>query len=193
MGEVRLQDWKSFEEIIRALFDQLNDSRVTARSGVSEPLFRGQQLASWHLTTTLERFVKDEVPVEGYYRTIRAVKPTIESFTDKTWNVPSKFEMGHTAISLPPSVEFMAYLRHHGFPSPLLDWTLSPYVAAFFAFRSQALEDKDVAIYSFLEDIGRGKSVKDPGPRITGIGRYMTTQKRHHTQQCEYTICTKGP
>src|SRR5579871_975887 len=34
-----------------------------------------------------------------------------------------------------PGYDYMAYLRHHGFPSPLLDWTRSPYVAAFFAFR----------------------------------------------------------
>jgi len=191
MAEIRLKNWEAFEAAIEGTFEGLEIRRAETKLSISDPLFRGQELASWQLTTTLERFLSCDVTMEDYHKAMLRVKPAIESFTDKSWDVPAKFKMGPTPASPPPSVEFMAFLRHHGFPSPLLDWSLSPYVAAFFAFRHQGQEDKDAAIYSFVEYIGGGKTVKGPEPRITGIGHYLSTQKRHHTQQCEYTICTK--
>jgi hypothetical protein len=134
--------------------------------------------------------------MSGYYRQVLAAKPQIEAVTGRCWTIPNLAEFSHSleareSLALPelPGYEFLAYLRHIGFPSPLLDWTRSPYIAAFFAFSgASARHEGAVAIYAYLEWAGRAERHMEP--HIATTGPRVPTHVRHFLQQSDYSICS---
>lgn len=197
MQTVSVNSWEEFEEKIDELNAEWSSIRQSTPLRVSDLLFRGHSDAEWQLETTLERYLnKSSFPMYDYYRTIYAAKHRVETFTDKKWPLPSMQKYYEWLKSYDPcemgkffGYEFIAYLRHHSFPSPLLDWTISPFVAAFFAFRDLLRESKFVAIFAYVEYTGEGKSYKSSESYIRALGPYIHSHKRHFLQQSKYTIC----
>ncbi len=190
MDEVKCDCWESFEAKISSIFENLENKREETPIHVSSPLFRGHSKASWSLKTTLERYSTKQYSITDYYHILRSIEPALSSFTSKQWNFDPYLKVDEGYYGAPPRYDFMVYLRHHGFPSPLLDWSRYPYVAAFFAFQPRPEnEDENVAIYSYVEHYGSGKGGWLEEAQIIGLGPYLHTHKRHFIQQCEYTIC----
>ena len=86
-------------------------------------MFRGQN-KPWRLRTAfhrngradLGRFLSEDIQVLHKHLSAR---------TKHVFNPDAPNENG----------AFFNLVQHHGYPTPLLDWTYSPYVAAFFAYR----------------------------------------------------------
>ncbi len=124
--EQNVKDWKAFQEHVT---ENMSDGFI----------YRGQA-QPWPLQTAfhrtkrkdLRRYIDEDLP-----RLRRALAGRLKHVFD-----PNKPEENGAFFNL---------AQHHGFPTPLLDWTYSPFIAAYFAF-SGALEsnpDKTIRIFAF--------------------------------------------
>lgn len=194
MKERRVEKWAEFEKEALDKIQRMQERQAKKRHYIPPVLFRGQCDFKWELTTTLQRTTgKKEEPYAAHHRLLKIVHGDIQSFPGRDWNVEKPLPLGPFDVK---GIEFMVYLRQNGFPSPLLDWTRSPYIAAYFAFRDVYKAPKPpecVGIYAFesLEDSEVELEELDV-PFIRSIGPCLVTDKKHHLQQCQYTVCTRG-
>ncbi len=178
------------------LLTEINKLTESLGEKSEELLFRGQSDADWKLDTTMERRLRTPLTLSRYYRFAHSAKSRIETFLDRDWDIKTPPEYSEwlekkdrVSYSPFPGYEYLAYLRHHGFPSPFLDWTASPYIAAFFAFNHSSKARDAVSIFCYLEHATEGKTRSSNAPAIYRFGPYIKAHKRHVLQQSQYTIC----
>jgi hypothetical protein len=108
-------------------------------------LFRGQ-CAPWRLRTAFHRTGRADLR-RFINADIKALHRRLSARTRHVFDLSKPDENG----------AFFNLVQHHGYPTPLLDWTYSPYVAAFFAFRGvskveAAIADSQKAVRIFVLD-----------------------------------------
>lgn len=151
--------------------------------------YRGQRQDSWILETTFHRKAEALGITINDYLTIIVpeVRRHVCAWTNERINTSDPEENG----------AFFALLQHHGFPTPLLDWTLSPYIAAYFAFRE--VDDKNpqtdnVKIYAFDASQWRAKYaqpmdlIKDTAPFVSVFLPLARFNPRLIPQRGAYTL-----
>lgn len=201
MRTIRVRSWEGFERALAQVRSTYGTHSRTLQGGGTRErrvriLFRGQANAKWPLQTTLERRTSAEIDVSRYLTYVSRTVSEVESFTSRRWSVPDYPDLLREIAekqrdSRPhlPAYDYLVHLRHHGFPSPLLDWSESPYIAAYFAYLSSGKVPP--AVYCFVDSPTFVK-VSSPGsPTITVMGPYVSTHTRHFTQRACYTVCTR--
>jgi hypothetical protein len=188
MNEIQVNTWEECETEFQKIEDYNRNSFTPA-------CFRGHADAKWLLKTTLERRTATISSFLEYCRIMLVIKPAIETFTNSICDMPNFAEIQKWAMSYDAhrdpnqqvlSYSYMARLRHNGFPPPLLDWTRSPYVAAFFAFSKP--QSDEVAIYAFADSPNNSKFGSSTEAQIQLLGQYVKTHRGHFRQQSRYTI-----
>lgn len=157
------------------------------------PVFRGQSIAAWELQSTLERVTGKATYIKDYYETILSIKPMIQSLSGKIWtyngaNPLNEFWTAMKNNENPPMYDYMIFLRHCGFPSPLLDWSTSPYVALYFACISN--QDQNGALHTLYKskenDVIEGSDFEYWTLKL--LSTDIDSHERHFKQMAKYTI-----
>lgn len=191
-----LTSWDEFRPLVdrlRAKYGYLHDSS-SLRNDI---LYRGHADAAWPLATTLERRTPRRFYIAEYAERAAMCENELESATGRRWDVPCWPDLlkeikekrlgGHAHL---PCYDYLVYLRHHGFPSPLLDWSESPYIAAYFALFEPAKAER-VAVDVYVEMPEGMKGGPVGAPEIRRMGQYVTTDERHFAQQAMYTFAVE--
>lgn len=190
-NKIKLESWEAYLSEVEELKHTYNNVPV---------LFRGQPDSSKDLITTLERFSKSRWTVRKYCDLIVDCTRDLRSLYGYTGDIPSLSDidrelienMSQVLVDIPISISiYWTYLRHYGFPSPLLDWTICPYIAPFFAFR-ESVRAEEVAVFAFIDSIVGVKHVWKGKPQITSKWLNVYEHVRHTRQKSRYTIATKA-
>jgi hypothetical protein len=117
VSRIALSSWKYFHDFV---YQEMLDFR--------DYIWRGHRCDNWLLEPTLDRALKG---VE------QSMQTSIRRAHLRNFKMAVRGRRGPNPSHIGSEDEWWALGQHYGLYSPLLDWTNSPFVAAYFAFANQ--------------------------------------------------------
>lgn len=115
LTSITFTSWRFFADFVTQDFLEYNSY-----------IYRGQSNSAWLLEPSLDRLLKMLPPETNHEKVIfRHLGAFIQAVRGRRGLNPPKIETED---------DWWALGQHHGLATPLLDWTKSPFVAAFFAY-----------------------------------------------------------
>jgi FRG domain len=152
--EIPCTSWEDFKNRMMRDYAEVSFPSDGDAFASTYPVFRGHASSDWRLASQWERRLSQsgELSLERT-RWQGALDKILSDFKELAHGSPSLHSHDFS------EVDWWAIGRHYGLVTPLLDWTRSPYVAAFFAFTG------------FAESLNPGLASRgefDPRPFLLG-------------------------
>lgn len=127
-------------------------------------IFRGQQHNEWKVTSTLFRKLHEN----GYHNFDKFSTLHLDNFK---YSIRGRFNNTFKPIDEMEDNELWSIGQHYGLATPLIDWSYSPFIAAFFAFENPDITDQSdyrsiycihkIHLEEKIEQIKKDKSYQD--------------------------------
>jgi hypothetical protein len=155
---VQLLSWKYFSDYIHNNFSDTRDY-----------IFRGHRREDWGLTPTLYRNIGKN------WLLLDSIKKMTNNHLDR-FKLAIRGRIKTSFFGLDEEKELWALGQHQGLKTPLLDWTKSPFVAAYFAFLENRSDNTDNrAVFALSKTVIKEMShwIANNSEKL-GLGRQWT-------------------